>query len=59
MLPKLRLAKHVSEDTSGPGLPLKQTDEQTWLLPIESNGFKATFGIQLSFVTEVGERVLV
>ena len=59
LMPKLRLAKHVSEDTSGPGLPLKQTDEQTWLLPIESNGFKATFGIQLSFVPEVGERVLV
>jgi pimeloyl-ACP methyl ester carboxylesterase len=59
MVPKLRLAKHVGEKFTGPGLSLKQTDEQTWLLPIESKGFKATFGIQLSFVPEVGERVLV
>lgn len=59
LLPKLRLAKHVGEDTSGPGIALKQTDDQTWLLPIESKGFKATFGIQLSFVPDVGERALV
>ena len=59
LLPKLRLAKHVGEDTNGPGLALKQTDDQTWLLPIEGPGFKATFGIQLSFVPEVGERALV
>jgi pimeloyl-ACP methyl ester carboxylesterase len=57
--PELSLAKHVGEDASGPGIPLEQTDEQTWLLPIESAGFKATFGIQLSFVPEVGERALV
>ncbi len=59
LLPKLRLAKHTGEDTSGSGVTLKQTDDQTWLLPIASRGFRATLGIQLSFVPEVGDHVLV
>ncbi|HEY8170053.1 MAG TPA: hypothetical protein VIH24_03005 [Candidatus Limnocylindria bacterium] len=57
--PTLRLAKHTGEKFIGAGQALTQTDDQTWLLPIEGPGFKATFGIQLSFVPEVGARVLV
>jgi len=56
---ELKLAKYIGEDPKGPGEPLTQTDDQTWLLPIEGDGFKATYGIQLSFVPEVGERALV
>jgi hypothetical protein len=56
---ELKLAKYIGEDPKGRGEPLAQTDDQTWLLPIEGDGFKATYGIQLSFVPEVGERVLV
>ena len=57
--PKLRLAKHISEVFPDAGLPLKQNAEQEWLLPIEGDGFKATFAIGLSFVPDVGERALV
>jgi len=57
--PKLRLAKHVGEKFTDAGLALEQTDDQTWLLPIEGDGFKATFGIQLSFVPPDGEKTLV
>lgn len=57
--PQLRLAKHLGEKFPDDGLTLEQTDDQTWLLPVEGNGFKATFGIQLSFVPEVGERAVV
>ncbi len=57
--PELRLAKHKTERFTDEGLQLEQTDEQTWLLPIDEPGFRARFGIQLSFVPDVGERVLV
>ena len=57
--PGLRLAKHISEEFPDAGQPLEQTAEQEWLLPIEGDGFKATFAIQLSFVPEVGERAMV
>jgi hypothetical protein len=57
--PKLRLAKHISEAFPDAGLPLKQNAEQEWLLPIEGDGFKATFAIGLSFVPAVGDRALV
>ncbi|MGH2382251.1 MAG: hypothetical protein ACRDG7_13670 [Candidatus Limnocylindria bacterium] len=56
---ELRLAKHTSEKFTDAGVPLQQTADRTWLVPIEAEGFKATFGIELSFVPERGERTLV
>ena len=57
--PTLRLAKHMGEKFTDDGLPLKQQADRTWLLPIEGDGFRATFGIELSFVPAVGDRALV
>jgi pimeloyl-ACP methyl ester carboxylesterase len=57
--PTLRLAKHISEVFPDDGTPLEQNEEQEWLLPIEGDGFSATFAIGLSFVPDVGERALV
>ncbi len=55
----LRLAKHTTERFTDAGQALEQTDDQTWLLPIQDEGFKATFGIQLSFVPDEGATTLV
>jgi triacylglycerol esterase/lipase EstA (alpha/beta hydrolase family) len=57
--PDLRLAKHITEAFPDDGVPLTQADDRTWLLPIEGEGFRATFGIELSFVPDVGSRALV
>ena len=56
---ELKLAKHISEKFSDSGTALQQTADRTWLLPIEGDGFEATFGIELSFVPERGARALV
>ncbi len=56
---ELRLTKHMSEVFTGPGEPLEQLPDRTWLLPIGGGGFQATFGIELSFVPTDGERALV
>lgn len=51
----LKLHKHIGERFADAGQPLEQLPDRTWLLPIEGDGFKATFGIELSFVPEEGQ----
>jgi pimeloyl-ACP methyl ester carboxylesterase len=55
----LRLAKHMGERFTDAGLPLEQLPDRTWVLPIEGDGFSATFGIELSFVPESGGATMV
>ncbi len=55
--PKLRLAKHMGELFTDEGLELKQKGGE-WLLPIEGEGFRATFGIQLEFISKEGRKPL-
>jgi hypothetical protein len=56
--PKLRLAKHMTEQFSGDDGVELQSRGGEWLLPIEGAGFKATFGIELEFIGKDGRKPL-